>query len=68
MFLNPRHVDLFREVVRHNGITKAALSLRIGQPFVSRAIARLEREIGFALFRTRARRCHVDAGRRDLPA
>ncbi|VIO68414.1 LysR substrate-binding domain-containing protein [Bradyrhizobium ivorense] len=48
--LNPRHVDLFREVVRHNGITKAALSLRIGQPFVSRAIARLEREIGFALF------------------
>ncbi|MCA6124289.1 LysR family transcriptional regulator [Bradyrhizobium sp. WSM 1704] len=50
MSLNPRHVDLFREVVRHNGITKAALSLRIGQPFVSRAIARLEREIGFALF------------------
>ena len=50
MALNPRHVDLFREVVRHNGITKAALSLLIGQPFVSRAIARLEREIGFALF------------------
>ncbi len=50
MSLNPRHIDLFREVVRHNGITRAALSLRIGQPFVSRAIARLEREIGFALF------------------
>ncbi|MGN8549258.1 LysR substrate-binding domain-containing protein [Bradyrhizobium sp. 13971] len=50
MPLNPRHVDLFREVVRHNGITKAALSLRVGQPFISRAIARLEREIGFALF------------------
>lgn len=48
--LNPRHVDLFREVVRHNGITRAALSLRVGQPFVSRAIARLERDIGFALF------------------
>ncbi|MFB9262810.1 LysR substrate-binding domain-containing protein [Bradyrhizobium erythrophlei] len=50
MSLNPRHIDLFREVVRHNGITRAALSLRVGQPFVSRAIARLEREIGFALF------------------
>ncbi len=48
--LNPRHLDLFREVVRHNGITRAAQALGIGQPFVTRAIARLERDVGFALF------------------
>jgi DNA-binding transcriptional LysR family regulator len=50
MALNPRALDLFREVVRHNGMTRAAAALGIGQPFVTRAIARLEAEIGFALF------------------
>jgi DNA-binding transcriptional LysR family regulator len=48
--LNPRHLDLFRDVVRYNGMTKAAEILGVGQPFVTRAIARLEAEIGFALF------------------
>ncbi|MGO4716667.1 LysR family transcriptional regulator [Bradyrhizobium sp. 2TAF24] len=50
MRLNPRHLDLFRDVVRHNGISRAAEALGIGQPFVTRAIARLERDVGFALF------------------
>src|SRR6516225_10187335 len=48
--MHPRHLDLFRDVVRYNGITKAAEALGIGQPFVTRAIARLEADIGFALF------------------
>jgi DNA-binding transcriptional LysR family regulator len=48
--MNPRHIDLFRDVVRYNGITRAADALGIGQPFVTRAIARLEADIGFALF------------------
>jgi DNA-binding transcriptional LysR family regulator len=50
MTMNPRHIDLFRDVVRYNGITRAAEALGIGQPFITRAIARLEADIGFALF------------------
>lgn len=48
--LNPAHLDLFRAVVRHGGITKAATALGLGQPHVSRAIARLEADLGFTLF------------------
>lgn len=48
--LNPAHLDLFRAVVRHGGITRAASALGLGQPHVSRAIARLETDLGFALF------------------
>lgn len=48
--MNPAHIDLFRAVRRHGGITKAAEALRIGQPYVSRAIAQLETDLGFLLF------------------
>ena len=48
--LNPAHIDLFRAVVKHGGITKAATSLGIGQPHVSRSIAKLEADLGFQLF------------------
>jgi len=48
--MNPGHLDLFRAVLRHGGMTKAAAALGIGQPHVSRAIAHLEAELGFALF------------------
>ncbi|MDP4023458.1 LysR family transcriptional regulator [Methylobacterium sp. NEAU 140] len=43
-------LDLFRAVLRHGGMTRAAAALGIGQPHVSRAIARLEAELGFPLF------------------
>lgn len=48
--LNPAHLDLFRAVLRHGGMTRAASALGIGQPHVSRAIAALEAELGFRLF------------------
>ena len=47
---NPSHLDLFRAVLRHGGMTRAAAALGVGQPHVSRAIAQLEADIGFALF------------------
>lgn len=48
--MNPGHLDLFRAVVRHGGMTRAAAVLGIGQPHISRAMAQLETELGFALF------------------
>ncbi len=48
--MNPAHLDLFRAVLRHGGMTRAAAALGIGQPHVSRAIAQLEAELGFPLF------------------
>lgn len=48
--MNPAHLDLFRAVLRHGGMTRAAAALGIGQPHVSRAIAQLESELGFDLF------------------
>ncbi|MCJ2036730.1 LysR family transcriptional regulator [Methylobacterium sp. J-068] len=48
--MNPAHLDLFRAVLRHGGMTRAAEALGLGQPHVSRSIAQLEAELGFALF------------------
>ncbi|MCK8782972.1 LysR family transcriptional regulator [Roseomonas sp. NAR14] len=48
--MNPAHLDLFCAVRRHGGMTRAAAALGIGQPHVSRAIAQLEADLGFALF------------------
>lgn len=48
--MNPAHLDLFRAVLRHGGMTRAAGALGIGQPHVSRAIAQLEADLGFRLF------------------
>lgn len=48
--MNPAHIDLFRAVLRHGGMTRAAAALGIGQPHVSRAMAQLEADLGFLLF------------------
>ncbi|GJD93170.1 Octopine catabolism/uptake operon regulatory protein OccR [Methylobacterium iners] len=48
--MNPAHIDLFRAVLRHGGMTRAAAALGIGQPHISRAMAQLEADLGFLLF------------------
>ncbi|HEX8418230.1 MAG TPA: LysR family transcriptional regulator [Methylobacterium sp.] len=48
--MNPAHLDLFRAVIRHGGMTRAAAALGVGQPHVSRAVAQLEADLGFRLF------------------
>jgi DNA-binding transcriptional LysR family regulator len=48
--MNPSHLDLFRAVMRHGGMTRAAEALGVGQPHISRAVAQLEAELGFLLF------------------
>lgn len=48
--INPAHLDLFRAVLRHGGMTRAAAALGLGQPQVSRAMAQLEAELGLTLF------------------
>ena len=48
--MNPAHIDLFRAVMRHGGMTRAAEALGIGQPHISRAVAQLEDDLGFLLF------------------
>lgn len=53
-----RQVEAFQAVMRSAGITAAASLLNISQPSVSRLIADLEHEVGFALFDRRGGRMH----------
>jgi DNA-binding transcriptional LysR family regulator len=50
MQIDPRLLEAFRSVLDSGSITQAALSLGLTQPAVSAQIARLESDIGFALF------------------
>lgn len=43
-------VEAFRAVARHGGFGRAAEALGMTQPALSRAVARLERAVGFPLF------------------
>jgi DNA-binding transcriptional LysR family regulator len=49
-FMDLTTVHWFLTVAEHGHVTRAAAELRISQPGLSRAIARLERELGTALF------------------
>ncbi|WP_413616179.1 LysR family transcriptional regulator [Halomonas cupida] len=46
-----RQLQIFQEVVRTGSLSKAARRLELSQPAVSTAIANLEQEVGFLLFR-----------------
>jgi DNA-binding transcriptional LysR family regulator len=48
--LNPRDLRLFMAVTEHGNISKAADSLAISRPVISRTIANLERTLGVPLF------------------
>ena len=45
-----RQVEAFRAVARAGGFSRAARVLRVGQPSVTRSVARLEGALGFQLF------------------
>lgn len=48
--MNIRHLEAFRALMEGHTVTQAAEHLGISQPAVSKLIAALERECGFALF------------------
>ena len=50
----------FRAVARHQHVSRAAAELRVAQPALSRAIARLEAELGVPLFDRRGRRVRLN--------
>lgn len=43
-------IEAFRAVAQHGGFSRAARALGVGQPSLTRSVARLEGTIGFALF------------------
>jgi DNA-binding transcriptional LysR family regulator len=45
-----KQVEAFHAVARHGGFSRAARALDIGQPSLTRSVARLEAAIGFPLF------------------
>jgi len=62
------HVEAFVAIVRRGGVTRAAASLHLSQPAVSRRLDLLEHEVGAALFeRTHGGARLTEAGRAFLP-
>jgi DNA-binding transcriptional LysR family regulator len=64
VMLDPRRLALLREVARHGSFSRAAETLYLTQPAVSRQIAKLEREAGVRLLERNARGLRLtEAGR-----
>ncbi len=58
VILNLRHLEVFREVMLAESVSKAARNLGRTQPAVSATIANLERDIGYELFERKNGRLH----------
>lgn len=56
--MNVRQLEVFRAVVALGGVAKAAQSLGISQPAISRMIKHAEATLGFQLFERMGRRLH----------
>ena len=62
------HIETFVTIVRRGGFTRAATSLHLSQPAISRRLHLLERELGRPLFdRARGGARLTEAGRAFLP-
>ncbi|WP_070119311.1 LysR family transcriptional regulator [Bacillus marinisedimentorum] len=62
-----RHLEYFAEVARQLNFTKAAASLHVTQPSISKAIKQLEDELGVPLFYRSSRKLELtDAGKAVL--
>src|SRR5215468_7225045 len=57
-----RQLLVFEAVARTENVSRAATEVHVSQPAVTQAIARLEREIGAALFRRRNTGCYLTEG------
>lgn len=56
--MNLRHLEVFREVMLTNSVSKAARNLGRTQPAISASLASLEDDIGYELFERRGGRLH----------
>ena len=62
--MNLHHLRLFAAVVNHGGFTKAAESLRLSQPAISKSLNELERQLNLTLIDRSGRSLRLtDAGR-----
>ncbi|MGP4078912.1 LysR family transcriptional regulator [Pseudalkalibacillus sp. R45] len=61
-----RHLEYFSEVARHLSFTKAAATLHVSQPSISKAIKQLEEELGVSLFYRSKELELTDAGKAVL--
>lgn len=62
--MNLHHLRLFAAVVNHGGFTKAADSLRLSQPAISKSLNELERQLNLALIDRSGRSIRLtDAGK-----
>lgn len=67
LFVDIRQIEYFTEVAKHLSFTKAASTLHVSQPSISKAIQNLEAELGVPLFYRSSKQLELtDAGKAVL--
>ena len=67
MSMDLRQIEYFNEVAKHLSFTKAAATLHVSQPSISKAIQNLEHELGVPLFYRSSKQLELtDAGKSVL--